>query len=87
MADHGASTLRNRAAGMARITLVPTLADLTLSPEQLAILHLYDIIANLTARLADTEAQLADTGPQAVPGFISRRRPVVVDFTSRRRFA
>lgn len=84
---HGAATLRYRAAGMARITLVPTLADLTLSPEQLAILHLYDIIADLTARLAETQAHLSAPGPQAVPGFVSRRRPVVVDFISRRRVA
>lgn len=83
----GATTLRNRTAGMARITLVPTLADLTLSPEQLAILHLYDIIADLTARLADAEGRLAGSAPQAAPVFVSRRRPVVVDFVSRRRVA
>lgn len=65
---NGNATLRNRAAGMARITLVPTLAD-------------------LTARLADAEGRLAGSAPQAAPAFVSRRRPVVVDFISRRRVA
>lgn len=79
--------LRNRAMGMARITLVPTMADLTLSPEQLAILHLYDLIADLTGRLADTEAQLAREMSGTTPVFTSRRRSVVVNFTSRRKVA
>lgn len=83
----GAATLRNRVAGMARITLVPALTDLTLSPEQMAILHLYDIIADLASRLSDAEAQLVVLGPRPDPVFASRRRPVLVDFTSRRRVA
>lgn len=84
---NGAATLRNRVAGMARITLVPALTDLTLSPEQVAILHLYDIIADLAARLSDAEAQLGALGPLPDPVFATCRRPVPVDFASRRRVA
>lgn len=83
----GSATLRNRAAGIARITLVPTMADLTLSAEQLAILHLYDIIADLGARLSQAEAQLAAAASVPALVFTSRRRSVVLDFISRRRIA
>jgi hypothetical protein len=80
--------LKHRAKAMARLTLVPTMADLTLSTEQLAILHLYDIIADLGGRLSDAEARVAEVVPDVVPVFTSRRvAPKVVDFTSRRRVA
>ncbi len=84
---NGAATIRNRSAGMARITLVPALTDLTLSPEQMAILHLYDIIDDLRSRLDDCQAQLDAVRPLPAPVFATSRHPVPVDFSSRRRVA
>lgn len=84
---YAAATLRNRAEGMARITLVQPLSKWGLSPEQMAILHLYDIVEDLVGRLSDVEVQLAAVSRPDAPVFASRRRAGAVDFTSRRRMA